>query len=156
MKNFIAPDCGVVSCPEKKEKITFSDKSEELIKTFKSSDNPMAERIFSMADMVCLLREEIQSLLEDSRLVSVVKIFNHIGFPVSQTRLKICYANAMKVENEELEGRDGYYALKKLILRTATARNGQNCQDGTRAADALPAGENGNSMARDAAYADAR
>ncbi len=155
MKNFIAPDCGV-SCPEKKEKTTFSDKSEELITTFKSSDNPMAERIFSMADMVCLLREEIQSLLEDSRLVSVVKIFNHIGFPVSQTRLKICYANAMKVENEELEGRDGYYALKKLILGTAAARDGQNCQDGTRAACALPAGENGTSMARDAACADAR
>lgn len=73
MKNFIAPDCGV-SCPEKKEKTTFSDKSEELITTFKSSENPMAERIFSMADLVCLLREEIQSLLEDSRLVSVVKI----------------------------------------------------------------------------------
>lgn len=135
MKNCIAPDCRV-SCPEKKKKITFSDNSEELITTFKSSDNPMAERIFSMADMVCLLREEIQSLLEDSRLVFVVNIFNHIGFPVSQTRLKTCYANAMKVEKEELEGRDGYYALKKLILGTAAARSGQNCQDGKRTADA--------------------
>ncbi len=150
-KNSITP-AGGVSCPDKEEK-TYSARADELIKTFESSANPMGEKNFTLCDVVFLLREDIDSLLKDSRANSVARIFNYIGFPLSENTLKIYHTKSRK---EATEGHTGYDVLKQLILDTAAARSAQNCQDGMRAADALPAGESVNSMAGDAVHADVR
>lgn len=133
---------------EKEETMPSSRKVEKLIKAFRSSGTPMEEKIFSTADVVSLVREDIESLMRDNKYDYVVSLFYRAGIPISENSLKMYYAKAQK---EAREGHTEYDTLKQLILDAAEEQDGHDGQDGM-AAEALPSA--GISMDCDADDAD--